>query len=127
MVTGTRSKMCRTTGCWSLNDRPRFNVTKRWVSVVTGDGVAGLLDVLAARVTEALGREEAPVLTRVRHRRLVEEARAALDRAIPMLSRGPELAAEDVRVATHAIGRLTGRIDVEDLLDEIFSSFCIGK
>jgi tRNA modification GTPase len=37
------------------------------------------------------------------------------------------LAAEDVRVATHAIGRLTGRIDVEDLLDEIFSSFCIGK
>ncbi|MBS0384522.1 MAG: tRNA uridine-5-carboxymethylaminomethyl(34) synthesis GTPase MnmE, partial [Proteobacteria bacterium] len=100
---------------------------ERWVSVVTGDGVAGLLDALAARVTEALGREEAPVLTRVRHRRLVEEARAALDRAIPMLSRGPELAAEDVRVATHAIGRLTGRIDVEDLLDEIFSSFCIGK
>jgi tRNA modification GTPase len=37
------------------------------------------------------------------------------------------LAAEDVRVAADQIGRLTGRIDVEDLLDEIFSSFCIGK
>ncbi|HBR69766.1 MAG TPA: tRNA uridine-5-carboxymethylaminomethyl(34) synthesis GTPase MnmE, partial [Rhodospirillaceae bacterium] len=56
-----------------------------------------------------------------------EEARAALSRAIPALDVGPELAAEDVRVAADQIGRLTGRIDVEDLLDEIFSSFCIGK
>jgi tRNA modification GTPase len=67
------------------------------------------------------------VLTRARHRRRVEEARAALERAIPALDQGPELAAEDVRAATAAIGRLTGRIDVEDLLDEIFASFCIGK
>ena len=100
---------------------------ERWVSVVSGQGISELLSLLASRVTEALGREEAPVLTRARHRRLVEEARAALERAIAALARGPELAAEDVRVATHAIGRLTGRIDVEDLLDEIFSSFCIGK
>jgi tRNA modification GTPase len=57
----------------------------------------------------------------------VSEARAALLRAIPALSHGAELAAEDVRAASAAIGRLTGRIDVEDLLDEIFSSFCIGK
>ena len=80
-------------------------------------------------VTNALGREEAPVLTRARHRRLVEEAQlAALRRAVAALDAGPELAAEDVRVAPpHAIGRLTGRIDVEDLLGEIFSSFCIGK
>jgi len=98
-----------------------------WVSATTGEGLAELHALLAAKVTEALGREEAPVLTRARHRRLVEEARAALERAIPALTRGPELAAEDVRVAAHAIGRLTGRIDVEDLLDEIFSSFCIGK
>ena len=97
------------------------------ISAKTGDGLAELHDLLIARVAEALGREEAPVLTRARHRRLVEEARAALERAIPELLRGPELAAEDVRVAAHAIGRLTGRIDVEDLLDEIFSSFCIGK
>jgi tRNA modification GTPase len=82
---------------------------------------------LAHRVAEALGREEAPVLTRARHRRLVEEARAALLRAIPVLDSGAELVAEDVRVASDQIGRLTGRIDVEDLLGEIFSSFCIGK
>ncbi len=97
------------------------------VSAKTGQGIPDLQALIASRVAEALGREEAPALTRARHRRLVEEARAALFRAIPALDAGPELAAEDVRVAAHAIGRLTGRIDVEDLLDEIFSSFCIGK
>jgi len=97
------------------------------VSALTGEAMPELLSLLTRRVTEALGREEAPVLTRARHRRLVQEARTALERAIPTLSHGSELAAEDVRVATTAIGRLTGRIDVEDLLDEIFSSFCIGK
>ncbi len=97
------------------------------ISSTTGEGLRELEAVLAAKVTEALGREEAPVLTHARHRRLVEEARAALARAIPALDAGPELAAEDVRVAADQIGRLTGRIDVEDLLGEIFSSFCIGK
>lgn len=97
------------------------------VSAVTGRGVADLEAALAGEVVRALGREEAPVLTRARHRQLVEQARSALERAIPALDAGPELAAEDVRVAADQIGRLTGRIDVEDLLGEIFSSFCIGK
>jgi len=97
------------------------------VSATTGEGLHQLQVLITSRVTEALGREEAPVLTRARHRRLVEEARAALSRAIPALDVGPELAAEDARVAADQIGRLTGRIDVEDLLGEIFSSFCIGK
>jgi tRNA modification GTPase len=97
------------------------------VSAVTGVGLAILHTQLESRVAEALGREEAPVLTRARHRRLVEQARGALLHAIPALDQGAELAAEDVRVAADQIGRLTGRIDVEDLLDEIFSSFCIGK
>jgi tRNA modification GTPase len=97
------------------------------VSAVTSEGLRELEASIAQRVTDALGREEAPVLTRARHRRLVQEAQAALMRAIPALDVGPELAAEDVRVAADQIGRLTGRIDVEDLLDEIFSSFCIGK
>jgi tRNA modification GTPase len=97
------------------------------ISVVAGGGVADLETLLSARVEAALGSEEAPALTRARHRRLVEEARAALIRALPGLATAPELAAEDVRAAAHALGRLTGRIDVEDLLDEIFASFCIGK
>jgi tRNA modification GTPase len=89
--------------------------------------VAMLVEMIALQVAHVLGREEAPVLTRARHRRLVEEARDALARAIAAMDQGPELAAEDVRLATTAIGRLTGRIDVEDLLGEIFASFCIGK
>ncbi|HYD89568.1 MAG TPA: tRNA uridine-5-carboxymethylaminomethyl(34) synthesis GTPase MnmE [Vitreimonas sp.] len=97
------------------------------VSALTGIGLAQLHAQLVERVAEALGREEAPVLTRARHRRLVEAARGALLRAFPALDHGAELAAEDVRVAADQIGRLTGRIDVEDLLGEIFSSFCIGK
>jgi tRNA modification GTPase len=97
------------------------------VSALTGEAMPELMHMLEQRVAEALGREEAPALTRARHRRLVEAARAALERAIAASSRGPEFAAEDVRAATAAVARLTGRIDVEDLLDEIFSSFCIGK
>jgi len=97
------------------------------LSVVTGQGMAALEAAVAAKVADALGRDEAPALTRARHRRLVEEAQAALRRAVPALDVGPELAAEDVRAAAHAVGRLTGRIDVEDVLGEIFSSFCIGK
>jgi len=97
------------------------------VSALTGIGLRLLHTQIEERVAEALGHDEAPVLTRARHRRLVEEARAALLRAIPALDQGPEMAAEDVRVAADQVGRLTGRIDVEDLLDEIFSSFCIGK
>ena len=97
------------------------------VSALTGEGLSELETALARRVAEALSQEEAPALTRARHRRLVEEARAALERAVPALERGPELAGEDVRAAAAALGRLTGKIDVEDLLDQIFASFCIGK
>lgn len=97
------------------------------ISAVTGEGVADLVALLTARLAATLGSEEAPALTRARHRRLAEEARAALLRALPGLDGAPELAAEDVRAAAAALGRLTGRIHVEDLLDEIFASFCIGK
>lgn len=97
------------------------------VSVRTGQGLEALQQELAQRVGAALGGQEAPALTRARHRRLVEQALQAVQQASRALFNGPELAAEDLRVAAAAIGRLTGRIDVEDLLDEIFSSFCIGK
>jgi tRNA modification GTPase len=97
------------------------------VSAKTGQGVAELETALTARVAAALGGQEAPALTRARHRRLVEDARLAIVGAQAAIWNGPEYAAEDVRRAATAIGRLTGRIDVEDLLDEIFYSFCIGK
>ena len=66
-----------------------------------------------------------PALTRARHRSALEEALVALTRSRE--ARDPELMAEDLRLAVRAIGRITGRVDVEDLLDRIFSEFCIGK
>lgn len=93
----------------------------------SGDGLAALEDWLMNRVGALTAIGEAPSLSRVRHRHHVEEAMAALGRAQESIHVGPELAGEDLRSAAHALGRITGRVDVEDLLDKIFSDFCIGK
>jgi len=65
------------------------------------------------------------VITRTRHRAAVESCRDALVRAVS--ADLPELSAEDVRLAMRFLGRITGTVDVEDLLDVIFRDFCIGK
>ena len=95
------------------------------ISVRTGEGVDALLDGLEAVVQERIGLVGEPVLTRARHREALEDCLAALGRSqeAPL----PELVAEDLRLATRALGRITGRVDVEDLLDVIFRDFCIGK
>ena len=96
------------------------------VSAKTGEGLPGLLSRLekeAAAVMETSGRP-AP-LTRLRHRTALAECEDALFRAVQ--ADVLELAAEDLRLAARAIGRVTGRVDIEDLLDVIFSDFCIGK
>ena len=72
-------------------------------------------------------QSESPPLTRARHREALLEARDALLRALAAPDAQPELMAEDVRLALRSIGRITGRVDVEDLLDVIFRDFCIGK
>ena len=95
------------------------------VSAATGAGLPGLLAALEARVAERLAGSGAPPLTRARHRAALEECRDSLERA--MAAPLPELVAEDVRLAARALGRITGRVDVEDLLDVIFRDFCIGK
>jgi tRNA modification GTPase len=94
------------------------------VSALTGEGVDALLSALGERVAENY-RTEAPVLTRARHRQALEEAATSLRRALgaPL----PELRAEDLRLALRSLGRITGAVDVEDLLDVIFRDFCIGK
>ena len=94
------------------------------VSAMTGEGIDALLAALGERVAQAYQIEQ-PLLTRARHRQTLEEAVAALHR-----SRGavlPELRAEDLRLALRNLGRITGAVDVEDLLDVIFRDFCIGK
>jgi tRNA modification GTPase len=94
------------------------------ISALTGEGVEGLLSALGQRVAENY-RIEAPVLTRARHRQALEEAVLSLRRGsgAPL----PELRAEDLRLALRSLGRITGAVDVEDLLDVIFRDFCIGK
>lgn len=95
------------------------------VSSKNNKGVPALLDLLKARVSRETGAE--PALTRARHVKAVEETIAALARAQEKLSQAPELAAEDARLAARALGSITGAVGVEDVLGEIFSSFCIGK
>jgi len=95
------------------------------VSALTGMGVSALEARLTEEVVRRFGARESPALTRARHRAALEEAEAALRRAIA--GRSSELVAEDVRLATRALGRITGRVDVEELLDVIFRDFCIGK
>jgi tRNA modification GTPase len=95
------------------------------VSAVTGEGMDALLAKLTSEVEARLHARGSPALTRARHREALTVAVQALDRA---LAAGlPELAAEDARLALRALGRITGRVDVEDLLDVIFRDFCIGK
>lgn len=112
---------------WNKADLP-FATAHRGLrlSLKTGQGFERLLAAISAKVAEKLDRpKEAPVLTRARHRHALEQALAALDRAIG--ARQPELFAEDLRLATRWIGRITGRVDVEELLDVVFRDFCIGK
>jgi tRNA modification GTPase len=95
------------------------------VSARSGQGLDALMAELTQRAAQALEGSGTPALTRARHRVAIEDAVGALQRG---LNAGlPELAAEDVRVAARALGRITGRVDVEDMLDIIFRDFCIGK
>jgi tRNA modification GTPase len=88
--------------------------------------VAWLEEALTERVVEALAGTEPPAATRLRHRRLLQEAAERLRQAAGE-GEALELAAEDVRLAARALDRVTGRIDPEAVLEKIFSSFCIGK
>ncbi len=90
------------------------------------DRGAKVLDGLQARVVDASGGAEFPAATRARHVTQLTLARADLSRALSNLPQ-PELAAEDVRLAARALERITGRVGVEDVLDGLFATFCIGK
>jgi tRNA modification GTPase len=95
------------------------------ISTKTNAGLDALLQTLTSRVASLLADTGAPPPTRARHREALTRCLAALDAAIDAAE--PELAAEDLRRAADALGRITGRIDIEDMLDSIFRDFCIGK
>ncbi len=99
-----------------------------FVSALDGSGFDELLPALAEHAREFLGSTEPALVTRQRHRAALEETVAALERVVaePAPVR-EEVVAEELRLAARALGRLVGRVDVEDILDVIFRDFCIGK
>jgi tRNA modification GTPase len=94
------------------------------LSALTGQGILKLIATLTARIAETY-EIAAPLLTRARHREALERAADALRRSLG--ADLPELRAEDLRLAWRSLGRITGRVDVEDLLDVVFRDFCLGK
>jgi len=108
-------------------DPPGSVVPGPALSLITGRGLETVLAAITERVQALAGLGAGPPspLTRARHRQALADTREALLRAAqaPL----PELVAEDLRLALRALGRITGRVDVEDVLDAIFGDFCIGK
>jgi tRNA modification GTPase len=99
------------------------------ISANTGEGLDALKAALVSFARANYGAAETPLITRVRHRQEIERACGALASFLASTDKGEpaELAAEHLREAADALGRLTGRLDVEDVLGQIFSEFCIGK
>jgi len=99
------------------------------ISVATGQGLEALSAKLEAQILTLFGETEAPVVTRERHRVELLSCKGALQSAVSLVERDGDvsLVAEELRRAVRAVGRITGRVDVEELLDVVFRDFCIGK
>ncbi|MBR1777445.1 MAG: tRNA uridine-5-carboxymethylaminomethyl(34) synthesis GTPase MnmE [Alphaproteobacteria bacterium] len=96
-----------------------------WISAKTGQGVDALLKKIGKYVEDKLSMQEEPSLTRLRHRSALEECMEFLKSSLnaPEI----ELMTEDLRMAMRALGKITGQVQTEELLDVIFKDFCIGK
>ncbi len=110
---------------------PKADLKADPVGAVSGKSGYGV-DLLVSQIGTELSRRsaQAGVATRWRHRRNLDNAHVALSAALSVLSRGPDyydIAAEEIRTSIRSLESLVGMVDVEDLLDEIFSSFCVGK
>ncbi len=97
------------------------------ISASRGDGIGELIAALVAFAEKYFGGGESALIGRERQRKLLQQTAASLHRSIAAIGEGEELAAEDLRMAAFSLGRLLGRVDVEDILDVIFREFCIGK
>ncbi|TIS52755.1 MAG: tRNA uridine-5-carboxymethylaminomethyl(34) synthesis GTPase MnmE, partial [Mesorhizobium sp.] len=95
------------------------------ISSKEGTGISELLDEIAGRAAAAVGGAGEILPSRLRHVELLKEAKDFLSAALS--GQSLELRAEELRVATDRLGRIIGAVDVEDMLDVIFSQFCIGK
>jgi tRNA modification GTPase len=106
---------------------PRDPAARFAISASRGDGVSELIAALVAFARDYFGSGEGALIGRARQRKLLQQTVASLQRSIAAVGEGEELAAEDLRLAAQSLGRLLGRVDVEDILDVIFREFCIGK
>jgi tRNA modification GTPase len=97
------------------------------ISAKRGDGLVELVAAIVGFAETYFGVNETGLIARERQRKLLQETALALRRALEVIEDGEELAAEELRAASTALGRLLGRVDVEDILDVIFREFCIGK
>jgi tRNA modification GTPase len=104
-----------------------FSNMSFYISSLDEFGFTSLMEQLGKYAVGYFGSEPA-LVSRERQRKLLEAADRALQTALEEGLQGREdIIAEELRVAANALGRLTGRIDVEDILDVIFRDFCIGK
>jgi tRNA modification GTPase len=97
------------------------------ISASRGDGILQLIAALISFAQSYFGAEEGGLISRERQRKLLQETAVWLQRSLSVIQEGEELAAEDLRMAARSLGKLLGRVDVEDILDVIFREFCIGK
>jgi len=97
------------------------------ISASRGYGMPELVEALVKFASEFFGTTEGAMVTRARQRELLSRASDSLRRSLDLVENGEELAAEELRAAAYALGRLLGRVDVEDVLGAIFQKFCIGK
>jgi tRNA modification GTPase len=95
------------------------------ISARTGQGIDRVVSEMTRFAQDYFGGPESAIVTRERHRTALQQTAACLRRALTV--EAEELVAEELRLAARELGRLTGRVDVEDLLDVIFRDFCIGK
>jgi tRNA modification GTPase len=103
------------------------NETAFRISASRGDGIAELVAALTTFARDYFGSTEDGLIGRERQRKLLGQTADALRRCLAVAGLGDELAAEELRAASQSLGRLLGRVDVEDVLDAIFREFCIGK
>jgi len=95
------------------------------ISAKTGEGIEGLLAALGDRAGHFFGSGDMPMITRERHRALLKQAQVHLENV--GMQQALELACEELRQAALCIGKITGKIEVDDVLEVVFKQFCIGK
>lgn len=97
------------------------------ISALTGAGISSLVARVGGIARERVGNLDEPAITQVRHRMMIETTARCLETFLHEPSHQVEIRAEDLRASVSALGRITGRVDVEDVLGQVFGRFCIGK